>query len=357
MSEENRLTGENEQPGENELTGEIRDIFRLFFDEEPVSAKVIETGRGEEDFRNAVILGTAGGNRYVLKITANDFTNGERIRVWKRTIEEYRALGYYCPMIYSDKKGGFPTITYRGRECVAYAEEFSKYKMVEDRPAVDENGKNADCDPYFEDMWAMTAKIAAKKFQYSQFPSAYCLFELFCPSDEIEEVLENAQDWKELAEQLPEEFSGQVARIWKLWSDNREALREPYSKLPTSVFQADMNSTNLLVDEDGRFAGVCDFNLCGRDVFLNYLMRECIGDFEREISDIRRALTIASRYYTFSEEEKAIALPLYRCLKPLWFIRVEDLREAGEDREAVKRCLDRTEHFLTADIDFASYMG
>ena len=95
MSEENRLTGENEQPGENELTGEIRDIFRLFFDEEPVSAKVIETGRGEEDFRNAVILGTAEGNRYVLKITANDFTNDERIRVWKRTIEEYRALGYY----------------------------------------------------------------------------------------------------------------------------------------------------------------------------------------------------------------------------------------------------------------------
>lgn len=28
-----------------------------------------------------------------------------------------------------------------------------------------------------------------------------------------------------------------------------------------------------------------------------------------------------------------------------------------EDRAAVKRCLDRTEHFLTADIDFASYMG
>ena len=363
---------------ENKLTGEIRDIFRLFFDEEPASARVIVTSRDEEDFRNAVILETAEGNRYVLKITANDFTNDERIRVWKRTIEEYRALGYYCPMIYSDRKGGFPTVTYEGRECVAYVEEFAKYRTVEDRAAVDESGQTADVnrpvadennqaadesgqtasdESLFEDKWAMTAKVAAKKFQYSKHPSAYCLFELFCPSDEIDEVLENALDWKEAADKLPEESSEQVARIWKLWSDNREALKEPYAKLPTSVFQADLNSTNLLVDENGKFAGVCDFNLCGHDVFLNYLMRENFGDFEREIRDIRRALTIARRYYTFSEEEKAIALPLYRCLKPLWYIRVEDLKEAGQDREAVKRCLDRIERYLTADIDFASYMG
>ena len=342
---------------ENKLTGEIRDIFRLFFDEEPVSAKVIVTSRGEVDFRNAVILETAEGTKYVLKITANDFTYDERIRVWKRTIEEYRALGYYCPMIYSDKTGGFPTVTYEGHECVAYVEEFAKYRTVEDRAEADASGQNADCEPYFEDMWAMTAKVAAKKFQYSKHPSAYCLFELFCPSDEVDEVLENALNWKETADKLPEEFAEQVARIWKLWNDNREALKEPYGKLPTSVFQADLNSTNLLVDEDGKFAGVCDFNLCGRDVFLNYLMRENFDDFEDEIEDICRALTVAGRYYTFSEEEKAIALPLYRCLKPLWYIRVEELQQAGEDREAVKRCLDRVEHYLTADIDFVSYMG
>lgn len=342
---------------ENKLTGEMRDIFRLFLDEEPVSAKVIETSRGEEDFRNAVIVETAEGNKYVLKITANDFTYDARIRVWKRTIEEYRALGYYCPMIYSDKTGGFPTVLYEGRECVAYVEEFAKYKTVEDRAGAGVSGQPTDCEPYFDDLWAMTAKIAAKKFQYSEFPSAYCLFELFCPSDEIDEVLENALEWKKTADELPADFAEQVARIWKLWSDNREALRKPYSKLPTSVFQADLNSTNLLVDENGKFVGVCDFNLCGRDVFLNYLMRENFDGFEEEIEEIRRALTVASRYYKFSEEEKAIALPLYRCLKPLWYIRVEELRGAGEDRVAVKRCLDRVEHYLTADIDFASYMG
>ena len=38
-------------------------------------------------------------------------------------------------MIYSDKTGGFPTVTYEGHECVAYVEEFAKYKTVEDRAA------------------------------------------------------------------------------------------------------------------------------------------------------------------------------------------------------------------------------
>jgi len=31
-------------------------------------------------------------------------------------------------------------------------------------------------------------------------------------------------------------------------------------RLPTSVFQADLNPTNLLVDDKGAFAGVFDFN-------------------------------------------------------------------------------------------------
>lgn len=39
---------------------EIIDIFSLFLDETPVSAELIDTSRGEEDFRNTYIIGTAG---------------------------------------------------------------------------------------------------------------------------------------------------------------------------------------------------------------------------------------------------------------------------------------------------------
>ena len=332
----------------------IESIFALFFDERPVFAKVVDTGIGEDDFRSTVIIGTAEGNKYVLKLTDNDFTFPERIRMWARTAAEYRALGYYCPKIFGDKNGGFPTVRYRDHDCTVYAEEFSKYRSLEDR--TEDGERSADAGAYAEEVWSMTAKIAAKKLDYTEYPSAYCLYTTFSPSEEADEVLDNALDWRRTAGSLPDEFSEQVQRIWELWRGNREALEPLYAKLPTSVFQADLNATNLLVDEDGRFKGVCDFNLSGKDVFLNYLMRENYGDFEAEIEKIRRALRIACRYYTFSEEEKAAALPLYRCLKPLWFIRVEDLREAGDDREAIRRCLDRTEHYLTEDIDFRSYM-
>lgn len=332
----------------------IKEIYSLFFDGNPVSAVPIDTSRGDSDFRNTAVVTEDGGKKVVLKIVANDFTFPEKIRMWQRTVEEYRSLGYYCPRIFCDRNGRFPTVNYRGKRCVVYAEEFSKYPTLEDRTASEEAGTNA---AYAKHIWQMTAKIAARKLDYTEYPSGYCLFERFCPSDETDEVLENALAWKALADAASEEFSAQVQRIWALYTDNREALKPLYAKLPTSVFQADLNPTNLLIGEDGSFMGVMDFNLCGKDVFLNYLMRENYGDFEPELESIRTALRYAAEYYSFSEDEKAAALPLYRCLKPLSYNRVYDLREAGSDREQVRRCLDQVEFYLTAEIDFISDMG
>ena len=100
----------------------------------------------------------------------------------------------------------------------------------------------------------------------------------------------------------------------------------------------------------GNFRLFYDFNLCGRDVFLNYLMRE------NEAEAIPEALRIAAGVYAFSEEEKAAALPLYRCLKPLWYSAASDLKKAGGDPEKIRQCLDRAERELTAEYDFKSDM-
>lgn len=329
---------------------EIKEIYTRFFDGVPVAAEMIETSRGDADFRITAIITPAEGEKHVLKIVSNDFTFPAKIRMWQRTIEEYRNLGYYCPRIITDKQGGFPTVRYRDRDCVVYSEEFSKYKSLEDRTSCMENGLDEEYDRYLKDIWSMTAKIAAKKFDYTDYPSAYCLFETFCPSDLTDEVLENALEWKSIAERLPVQFSEQVQRIWRLWSDNRENLKEMYAKLPTSVFQADLNSTNLLIDEEGNFKGVFDFNLSGREVFLNYLMRENSSE------TIPEALQISCAYYTFSEEEKEAALPLYRCLKPLWWSSIRELKDARDDEEKVRRCLDAAESCLTEEIDWKRYM-
>ena len=334
------------------MNGAIKNLVHIFFDDNPIAAHLIDTSRGNTDFRATFIVEMASGNKVVLKLADNDFTFPEKISVWQRTVEEYRKLGYYCPRILQDKSGHFPVVDYGGHRCVAYAEEFAPFHPIEERFS-DDFGRNKSLyNRYKRDIWRITARIAAQYFDYTEYPSAYCLFETFCPSDKTDEVLENALSWKEYADTLPYEFKEQAERIWRLWMDNRAALEPIYKKLPTSVFQADLNASNILIDDEGKFVGVYDYNLCGRDVFLNYLMRENNG-----VSGICEALKIASEYYRFSDIEKDAALMLYRCLKPLWYTQVEELKKAGIDPDAIRTCLNEAEHALTSFIDFSEYMG
>lgn len=338
------------------MDAELISIFALFFDAVPVSVQMINTSRGDIDFRITAIVDTDVGKKYVLKLADNDFTFPEKISTWKRTADEYRKLGYYCPMIYPDKSGLFPTIDFCGRKCVAYAEDYAPFHVAAERNSGDSDQETLH-NSYQRSIWQMTARVAAQHFDYSAYPSGYCLFETFCPSDKTDEVLENALAWKKYADTLPHECREQVERIWRLWLKNRSALEPVYKMLPTSVFQADLNPTNILLDDAGNFVGVFDFNLCGKDVFLNYLMRENFGDFPKEIALICDALRIAGEDYRFSELEKDTALMLYRCLKPLSFISLEKLKGFSKDREAIQAFLDETEYYLTADIDFKACMA
>ena len=343
----------------NKQTEELRQIFSLFFDGTPASFQIIDTSRGENDFRETAIAETETGEKYVIKLADNDFTFPDKIKMWQRTVEAYQQLGYYCPTIFCDKTGEFPTVPYKGRRCAVYAEAFAPYRSIEDRAAADTSQDDSVSDRYRryrQDIWKMTARIAEKHLAYTQYPSAYCLFTTFCPSDKTDEVLENAENWKAYAETLPPEFQDQVRRIWRLWEENRKALAQVYDQLPTSVFQADLNATNILIDENGKFVGIYDFNLSGKEVFLNYLMRENFGEFEEEIEEIRDALRIASQYYRFSEAEKEYAPMLYRCLKPLWYNKLLYLKEREQEPSAVKACLDKTEFCLTAPLSFREDM-
>ena len=70
--------------------------------------------------------------------------------------------------------------------------------------------------------------------------------------------------------------------IWSRFLANRSSLERLYSQLPVSVFQADLNPGNILLDADMRFAGVLDFNLSGRDTALNVLFRELWINFDED---------------------------------------------------------------------------
>ena len=98
-----------------------------------------------------------------------------------------------------------------------------------------------------------------------------------------------------------------------------------------------------------------DFNLCGRDVLLNYVFREIYWyDDEIEIELMRSAVAVMSDFYSFSQVEKDTALMIYRCVKPLWYTKLMRLKKAGNDVSAIRTCLEQTRLALTRDIDFFS---
>ena len=328
-------------------------IVAMFSNKEPIEIRIINSSKGDLDFREAILCTFADQNKLVIKLAHNDFTFSEKVKMWQKTAETYRQMGYYTPAILSDLHGNFPMVNYKRHPCVAYAEEYAPF-LSADSVCLDVRIKeeNERC------VWLMTARIAAAHLNHTEYPSGYCLFDVFCAGDETDEVLENAHSWIEYARTLPSEVQEQVERIWHLWETNRIALKPLYKTLPTSVFQADLNPSNILLNNNGSFVGIYDFNLCGKDVFLNYLFREtyCKG-FEEERQMLYKRLKLVSEIYSFHTCEKEAVLLLYRCLKPLWINKLERLKSFEGNIDFVKEYLTQTEQALTASFEFSKYMG
>lgn len=146
---------------------ELINVFQLFFDELPCLYEIKNTSRGETDFRETVIAEWSSGEKYVIKLSDNDFTFPDKIQIWKRCAEEYQKLGYYCPMIFPSKLGDFPRVTYKDRSCVVYVEEFCKYTVAEERFKEDAKEKISFDIKWADAAWMMTAKVAAKRFDFA----------------------------------------------------------------------------------------------------------------------------------------------------------------------------------------------
>lgn len=326
---------------------EEKDIIKLFTKEDVKNFSIVNSSRGNEDFREAIFVTTLSNQKLVIKLADNLFTNEKSIEMWQRTIDEYNKLGYYCPRILTALDKSFPRVNYKNHNCITYAEEFSKYETAHN---------NDRCKPYLDKVYLMTARVANKQFNYTDIPSGYTLFTPFL-GDEMDEVRENAEDFYEFSKNLPDKLKKQCERIYRRWMENRRELHEIYFDLPFSVFQADLNDSNILIDEKGEFVGLIDFNLAGKDQFLNYLFREIFkGNFEEELNEILRALSVVKLEYKFSKEEIKAAPLIYRCIKPLFFTRTYEVKSRQKNPEKLEEFLNEIEYYQTKDIDFKSYM-
>ena len=342
---------------------------RLFCPD-PESVSLISSSEREDDFRAASLV-IQSGERFVLKLASNAFTHAARIEGWKTLIRETRSLGAYMPELIPSRAGRLSEeIAEGGHVFTVWAEEFAPFEPAQTEKELDSpeayaeknaaRPKNAEgnAPAWEEELILLYARLGAKRIPGGWGVSGYARLTPFDgdETDEVEEcVLLFGKDLSDRYPALLSRWEGLLCR----WRENRDALASLYSRLPTSVFQADWNDTNVLLTGDGHFAGLIDCNIAGEDTVLNMALsigRVGFNEDDRESRDRARAvLTLFSRAYRWNEDETAAAPLLWKYISALFWGEVNDLKKAEKEEEAAA-ILDRIEKQLSAEVDFRAAM-
>ncbi len=317
----------------------------------------------DNDFRE-VYIAECGRRKIVVKHTSNTFTNENRMTAIINLSEIYRELGIFCPKIIPDINGElYSKYTANDREYFIYAEEFAKYEIAENV------GKDKFIDSdrvplYFDEMYRSLGKVAATHIDITDCPSAYCLLKPFSSPDTVDEQTECAEKFfNYIYENIPA-FKSETDEIKSLFYDVKSRIAKVYDTLPTSCFQSDLGWSNVLIDENGNFAGLIDFNLCGEDVNINHLTRAANfysiyeeGDYltldeyeehdQKEIALFMRKMRCISETYSFTEAERKIFPLMFNYQISIWWDDVEKIKRIHEDKQKVSLYLSWIKKRLT----------
>ena len=351
----------------------LRQAASLFFPDFK-SVSLIGSSERENDFRAAALAETgreAESGRFVVKLAANAFTHPARIEGWKTLIRETRSLGAYMPDLIPSRAGHFSeSIEAGGHRFTVWAEEFAPFALAQTEEEFGDSKayarknaarpKNADgsISAWKEELILLFARLGAKHLPGGWGVSGYARLTPF-DGDETDEVEECVRLF---AGYLGDRFPALLPRFESLRSrfeKKRDALAALYPRLPTSVFQADWNDTNVLLTADGHFAGLIDCNIAGEDTVLNMALSigRCgfNGDGWESPDRAGAVLRLFSRAYRWNEDEITAAPLLWRYISALYWGEVNDLKKAEKAEEAAA-VLDRIEKQLSDEVDFRAAM-
>ena len=182
---------------------------------------------------------------------------------------------------------------------------------------------DADADAFWDDIHDFEARFAERfrDFDLSDTVGMYSLFDLD-PYDAAIGVDEKQQNFNALVKKL--NALDQTALSERL-SARHDAVRARlyaiYRELPRVFVQDDANESNVLVDENGRFAGLIDFNLAGTEVVVNTFANWSAGDYritekepigaavrlESALREYRRCMDRAFSFYRATAREREAA--------------------------------------------------
>ncbi|MCL1787881.1 MAG: hypothetical protein FWG38_07815 [Defluviitaleaceae bacterium] len=302
-------------------------------------SKTHDSSRGDDDMRYTYIL-ASDSNRMALKIAKNTFTTPERVAGWAMLANHYDNLGIYTPKFLKTIDGAY-SFTCDG--FTIYAEECVAGKTVDDWEAHDESVKL--------DALKTLAIVATTPAPIVPWKTSWCLYDLFDESDSHDENMECAMAFtSHITKQFPA-YSQQTQQIFNRYVAMRSAFEAEYRALPKAVFQGDLNPSNLVLADDGKFKGLYDFNLSGTETILNMLFCECCecwrGTEEEKAKQFANAsyqmamdkkaaerLAYVGKYYQFSPSEKMAFMKYFNITYPFRWVNfgfyMYHLDEIGE---------------------------
>ena len=330
----------------------------LYYEHKPENIQVLDLCRGDDDFRK-IYLTTNDQRKIAIKHTSNSFTDREHIEGWFRLAEAYRNIGIYCPSPVCNLKGETVNCYINdGKIYYVYAEEFAKFPTAES--IGEDKFKSVEGRPIFlREMMKSLGRVAEAKLDVVSFHSGYCLLEPYAPPDTTDETTECTMLFVEFIRDYLPDFQKDADEIWDRFLQIKDTLRKSYHTLPTSCFQADLNQSNILLDEKYDFAGLIDFNLSGKEPSLNYLTREALwwADDDamydngnalwyydekidaRRMNHFRKNMEAIGEEYRYSPCEREIFPVLFQYINSIWWGDIRELKCIKNDPNLIRKLL------------------
>jgi len=340
--------------------------INLYCTNPPEHIETLDLCRGVHDFRKVYIV-SDGQKKFVIKHCSNEFSNLEKITGWFHLADSYNDLGIYCPACIPTLSGNsIFHYTENHRDYYVYAEEYAKFYTATQIGR--ENLNDATGQPiYLPDLMRSIGKVASAHFDFLNWPSQFCLLEAHSNGATDETTLAAMKFSKQIDNICPE-FHERMENILNLFFKLQTELKNIYFQLPASCFQGDLNDSNILLNQNNQFAGIIDFNVCGREPVLNYAIREALMHIEDsvlfdedgnelyfysdELETIRvrsfmKNIGYISELYTFNDFERSVFPLLFRYISSFWWEQVHALKQFSNNKNKVEKILDWIEFQLT----------
>ncbi|KFZ26894.1 MAG: Homoserine kinase [Candidatus Izimaplasma bacterium HR2] len=265
---------------------------------------------------------------YYLKMHSNIFTSIDKINSIVMVIEKYNSIGIYSPKIIKQSNNQYASLVkYEGLDFVVWIEEKAIYEF---------QLKSTDLrDDFALYIGKVSTRLKVFKFNYK---SPYIMFEPYIKSDIVDEYEEYLNKVYNLFIDVSEVDKEVLEYVYKAFYEIRDRIKNDYQKLPSSVFQCDLQNGNVLVQND-KFIGLIDFNLVGREKILTYIINElayqeskAIGNkwtsdeyIMFHVNEFKRRLKLVEKEYEFNNMEVNIINDLYKAIIPYKFYPLTEI--------------------------------